>query len=484
MKRIPGLRRLFAPDSLRTQLLSRYLGLIGLLLIIIGFFQYFLMRDFIYQNKAASIQSQVIAVPSEAWEEAMFGIPGNTLIPGPSRFHFLLSPDTSIAIIDENSNFSAFSDSANGQEIPRLTAVEYQKAFISKQRLNYRVIQDSAGHEMLVVLQGFGRGRVTGLIQVSMSIKPLTDLLLRQLTVFLLLSVLALGAGLLAFIPVLKKTMKPLSNMIQTVEEIDAGNLAKRFPVQQGQMEIDRLAESFNGMLERLEVSFEAEKEAKEQMRRFVADASHELRTPLTSIHGFLEVLLRGAMNEPDKLLKSLKSMLAESERMKKLVQDLLLLAKLDRSPKITLVEAELDVLVTEMEPQLRLLAGDRQVILHVTSHLRSYFDEDKIKQVVLNLFHNAVQHTDVLQGIIEVSLNKVTGGFELVVKDNGSGIPEEHLLHLFERFYRIDSSRTRKYGGSGLGLAITKSLVDIHGGTIRVESEDGKGSVFTVFLP
>ena len=337
---------------------------------------------------------------------------------------------------------------------------------------------------MLVLQPIQTRGPSVGVIQVSVSTKPLQDMLIQQLIIFLSLSLLALIGGMLAFIPVLRKTLVPLSKIVETVEQIDAGNLAERLPAEQGQMEIDRLAISFNGMLERLESSFEAEKEAKEQMRRFVADASHELRTPLTSIHGFLEVLLRGAMNQPDKLHKSLKSMYAESERMKKLVQDLLLLAKLDRSPINQLSEGELDGVIKEMAPQLRLLAGNRKVSLRLTSDLRCRFDKDKMKQVLLNLFHNAVQYTDPEKGDIQLSLDKVADGVELTVRDNGSGIPEEHLPYLFDRFYRSDPSRTRKYGGAGLGLAITKSIVELHGGTIRVESVEEEGTVFYVWLP
>lgn len=213
-------------------------------------------------------------------------------------------------------------------------------------------------------------------------------MLIRQLLTFLFLSLIAMLIGLLGFLPVLKRTLVPLFNIVHTVEQIDAGNLARRFPPHQGQREIDRLAESFNGMLERLEASFEAERETKKQMRRFIADASHELRTPLTSIHGFLEVLLRGAANQPDQLHKALKSMHGESERLNKLVHDLLLLAKLDRTP------------------------------------------------------------------------------------------------HVFNRFYRSDSSRTRKYGGAGLGLSITKSIVDIHRGTISVVSQEGAGCTFNIWLP
>ncbi len=486
MKIRTRLRRFFVPNSLRFQLLSRSLLVMAVLLVIIGLFQYVFMRQFIYQNTASSIQSKILAVPPDTWEQQVNNAPGNNPANRPDRFPFFSLPDSTVAFIDSQGNFSVVSNlPMNIGTPPQLAAQDYQEAMRSKHRLIYKIIDQTAGGEQLLVLQPIQtRGHFVGVIQVSVSTKPLQPMLIGQLVSFLSLSFLALLGGMLIFVSVLRKTLIPLSNMVDTVEQIDAGNLAERLPADQGQMEIDRLAVSFNGMLERLESSFAAEKEAKEQMRRFVADASHELRTPLTSIHGFLEVLLRGAMNQPDKLAKSLKSMYAESERMKKLVQDLLLLAKLDRSPTIQLTEGELNSVIEEMEPQLKLLAGNRKVSLCLTSPARCRFNEDRMKQVLLNLLHNAVQHTDPVTGQIELVLHTAAGGVELVVRDNGSGIPEEHLPHLFDRFYRSDSSRTRKYGGAGLGLSITKSIVELHGGTIRAESPAGEGSVFYVWLP
>ncbi|GAB6152771.1 HAMP domain-containing sensor histidine kinase [Desulfosporosinus burensis] len=481
-------------NSLRFQLLSRTLLLMALLLVIIGLVQYVFMRGFIYQNKASSVQSQILSIPPDAWEKLLWENQGE--MPshseekpsgkGSSRVPFFALQDSTIIFYDMNGTFSVLSNtSINAEAPPKLAERDYQEAMRSKSKLTYKVSKQGSGSEQLIVLQPIKtRDQVLGVVQVSLSTSSLRDILTRQLLTFLLISLLALIGGVLAFIPVLRKTLVPLSKMVDTVEQIDAGNLAERLPIEQGQVEIDRLADSFNGMLERLETSFEAEKEAKEQMRRFVADASHELRTPLTSIHGFLEVLLRGAMNQPDKLHKSLTSMYAESERMKKLVQDLLLLAKLDRSPNVQLNEGALDEIIKEMAPQLRFLAGNRKVSLRLTGDLKCRFDEDKMKQVILNLFHNAVQHTDPEKGDIQISLETASDGVVLSVRDNGSGITPEHLPKLFDRFYRSDSSRTRKYGGAGLGLAITKSLVELHGGTIRVESLAEEGTVFYVWLP
>lgn len=481
-------------NSLRFQLLSRSLLLMAVLLVIIGLVQYVFMRGFIYQNKALSVRSQILSISPDAWKKFVWESPGEMTHNseekpsgnGVSRVPFFALQDSTIAFYDMYGTFTVLSDtSVNGETPPKFAEREYQDVMRSKLGLTYKVSKQASGSEQLIVLQPIKtRDHLVGVVQVSLSTSPLRDILTRQLLTFLLISLLALIGGLLAFIPVLRKTLVPLSKMVDTVEQIDAGNLAERLPIEQGQVEIDRLADSFNGMLERLETSFEAEKEAKEQMRRFVADASHELRTPLTSIHGFLEVLLRGAMNQPDKLHRSLTSMYAESERMKKLVQDLLLLAKLDRSPNVQLNEGVLDEIIKEMAPQLRLLAGNRKVSLRLTSDLKCRFDEDKMKQVILNLLHNAVQHTDPEKGEIQISLATASGGVELSVRDNGSGITQVHLPKLFDRFYRSDSSRTRKYGGAGLGLAITKSLVELHGGTIRVESFAEEGTSFHVWLP
>jgi len=272
--------------------------------------------------------------------------------------------------------------------------------------------------------------------------------------------------------------------MVETVERIDSGKLNERLPEPVGPMEIDRLSHSFNRMLARLESSFRAEQESRERMRRFVSDASHELRTPLTSIHGFLEVLLRGAASDPNQLDKALRGMYGESERINKLVRDLLQLAKADRMPDAQLEAAELGPILHEMEPQFKLLAGERRVLFDLQPTNQLQLDADKVKQIALNLFQNAIQHTSPIGGMITVAVRPRQDGAELAVVDNGTGIAPEHLPHLFERFYRIDSSRARTHGGAGLGLAISRSLAELHGGTIRAESRDGEGSAFIVFFP
>lgn len=496
------------PGSLRSQLLVRSLFILAALLLLIGLLQYWLMKDFLYQSRADALKAQSMSVPIELLrkQEQATGVdadvktgvpayrdsqrstqPGNEPNMNREGKPFVFR-DLSLAFIDDEGNYTDISGEF-GMKSPQLSKSDYTQLLTMRQerhaRQDYRIVQDSSGTEQLVV---FSPSRLpnlsAGWIQMGTSIRPLQEQLLQQLLIFVVLSCLALAGGVLLYIPVLRRTLVPLSRMVEVVQQTDAGNLAERLPTSQGQIEIDRLSASFNGMLGRLEHSFEAERESKELMRQFIADASHELRTPLTSIHGFLEVLLRGAADNPEKLHAALSSMHGESRRINKLVEDLLLLTKLDQAPQLQLTELRLDALLREMEPQLLMLAGNRKIHLDITAHVKTWADPDKMKQVVLNLFHNAVQHTPDDRGVISVSLHATKDHVEMSVQDNGSGIDPQHLPHIFDRFYRSESSRTRKSGGAGLGLSITKSIIDAHKGSIHAESTPGHGTTFHITLP
>lgn len=406
-----------------------------------------------------------------------------------NRRPLLLDAHTTIAIYSSDGTFKDLQEETlSASAAPRMSNGEYNsllKQASDKATGKYRLITAADGNEHLAVFMNLGRpGATKLLLQMSVETGPLRDVIMQQLLIFGALSVVALLAGLFLYLPALRKTLIPLSNMGESAQSIDAGNLDVRFPVDQGQLEVDKLSQSFNGMLERLEISFHNEREAKEQMRRFAADASHELRTPLTSIYGFLEVLLRGAADNRDQLYSALNSMHGEAKRINKLVEDLLLLARMDGAPQLRVKNLLLGEMIDEMQPQLLVLAGKREVNFDISYGVRGPVDPDKIKQVILNLFHNAVQHTDAESGAVQVSLHARGTVAVLTVKDNGSGIAAGHLPHVFDRFYRSDSSRTRKYGGSGLGLSITKSIVEAHQGEITVASTPGEFTIFQVSLP
>lgn len=492
-KRSSSLRYIKSDRSLRFQLLARSLIILAVLLILIGGLQYILMTNFLYKNQAETMVSQLRSFPKDLLDNMSSRQDNNQQMNPPTqdmnggRRPLLFLPNTSIAYIDQDGNFHDLKDES-GMLSPQLSEEIYSGAhqqYTRNQSVPYYITENSEGTEQIVVIIPAGGPNNHGeLFQMGMQTKPIREIALNQLLIFALLSLLALSGGLMLYLPVLRRTLNPLEQMVQKVEEINSGNLNHRFSNSLGQSEINQLANSFNGMLERLEDSFEAEREAKEQMRRFIADASHELRTPLTSIHGFLEVLLRGAVNNPDQLYAALNSMHGESTRMKKLIEDLLMLAKLDRAPELNIQQIKLSHVIEEMQPSLKILAQNRTLQYKLNSDDAGQYDRDKMKQVILNLVHNAVQHTDPKQGQITISLSAQYGMIKITVTDNGEGIPAEHLPYVFDRFYRSDTSRTRKRGGAGLGLSISMSIVEAHGGSMSVFSESGKGSTFQVILP
>jgi two-component system OmpR family sensor kinase len=515
-----------APKSLRYQLLSRALLILAALLLLMGGFQYLFMSRFLYQSTAQSVHNQVRTIPLHIWLHDVTGGAdgaGPTDVVGdlgtgtrgagasqsgagarenatghgtdtsiddagwgerPLPVPFTM-PGASVVFIDQQGRFHQVFQAPGASAAPRLPQTEYQAALTYGQAdRQYRIVSGANGPQFVVLTPVGPPGRPIGVVQVSADLDQIRHVLMQQLVIFACLAVCALLAAFLALAPTLRRTLVPLSQMVSTVQRINAGNLDERVDLRRAQTEIAVLASAFNAMLERLASAFAAQHAANEKMRRFIADASHELRTPLTSIQGFLEVLQRGAARQPEQLELALVSMRTETERLGKLVQDLLTLARLDDEPTLQIEEGELGALLEQMEPQLRLLAGDRQVQLRAESRVLARFDWDRMKQVVLNLFQNAVQHTHPGEGRIEVSLREDSETVYLTVKDNGTGIPKDQLNHIFERFYRVDEARSRGRGGAGLGLAISQSIVHLHGGSIECESELGVGTTFTVRLP
>ncbi|MES9778541.1 sensor histidine kinase [Bacillus velezensis] len=465
--------------TLRFQLLFRSLAILALLLCFIGGTQYMFMTRTMYENQAISIQSDINSMDQSVWRSI------KTLARSETPAHpNLIYPGVTVAFINQSYKMSVLSEDPNARAAPSFPKNVYRDALTDTMALHYQVAHNKAGEEIIVVFQAISvDGRQAGVVQMSTLTQPLNDSLFRQISIFAVLSFAALVIGLFVFLPVIRLTLKPLSRIVRMMGDIHAGSLDKRLPIDKRQAEIESLGISINQMLERIETSFQAKKEEKERIRQFVSDASHELRTPLTSIHGCIEMLMRGAAEKPEQKEKALQSMYAESVRANKLIEDLLFLAKIDRVPSFEMKKGALGDVILEMKAQLKLLARNRKLEFFVDQKIEAVFDKDKMKQAILNLFYNAVQHTDEDTGVITVSLQK-DGGIMLMIADNGTGIAPEHVPHLFDRFYRAETSRSRQSGGAGLGLAITKTIIDSHNGTIEVKSEQGKGSVFIIRLP
>ncbi|MES1246895.1 MAG: HAMP domain-containing sensor histidine kinase, partial [Actinomycetota bacterium] len=246
--------------------------------------------------------------------------------------------------------------------------------------------------------------------------------------------------------------------------------------------EIGRLGGALNRMLGQIEAGYRAREASERKLRRFVADASHELRTPLAAVRAYAELFTRGAADRPDDLERSMKGIGRESERMSLLVEDLLLLARLDEGRPLAQDRVRLDEVVREAIDAARAVDPDRPIESSLEETV-VVGDRDRLRQVVDNLLSNVRAHTPPASpAYVDVSC---AGGRALVaVRDDGPGLDAEQAAHVFERFYRTDASRTRASGGVGLGLSIVAAVAAAHGGTASVESEPSLGTTFRIELP
>ena len=320
-------------------------------------------------------------------------------------------------------------------------------------------------------------GEVIGVLQVAAPLSSL-ELSLTQLRLVLgavVLVAAALGALFGFFLA--KKAMRPVDQLTQTAHAIGhSADLSRRLPEPAQRDELGRLAATFNEMLGQLELAFATQ-------RRFLADASHELRSPLAAIRTNVETLLRGVDANPDERDETLRAIARETDRMGRLVADLLALAHADAGRPLERRLVALDSLLLDVYQQQRRLAGSVRLELGDLEQVEVNGDPDRLKQLLLNLVDNALRYTQP-GGTVVLDLIRLDGQAALRVRDDGPGIPPEHLPKIFDRFYRVDRTRTRQAGGTGLGLAICKWVAEAHGGRIEVESQVGRGSVFTVLLP
>ena len=297
---------------------------------------------------------------------------------------------------------------------------------------------------------------------------------------------LIIGGIVLLFIAfasrqVIKLSMKPLKKIEETAEQIAAGDLSARLENFEPDTEVGRLSTSLNIMLSRIEESFAARAESENKLRRFVADASHELRTPLTSIRGFAELHRQGAVPEGEKTKELISRIEKESMRMGSLVEDLLMLARMDQSRELVMADVDLSHLVQEAVSSASAAGPDHPITSDIAGDIHTQGDADKIYQVITNLLANARAHTPAGTAI-HVATHSTKDGSYVTVADKGPGLSAEDQMHIFERFYRVDTSRQRSSSdGSGLGLSIVDEVMKAHGGTVSVASEPGNGATFTL---
>ena len=321
-----------------------------------------------------------------------------------------------------------------------------------------------------------------GSVIVADSLEKVDKTLSQLRFLFLILGIIALTAIGLAARWIIALGLRPLEAVEDTAEAIAAGDLSARLPAAKPDTEVGRLTTSLNTMLSRIEESFTARVASENKLRRFVADASHELRTPLTAIRGFAELHRQGAVVGQEKTSELISRIEKESVRMSTLVEDLLLLARLDQARELAKDPVDLNTLIADAVASAKAAGPDHPIEVNLNeSEIFVLGDFQRIHQVIANLLANARTHTPVGTKIIitaGVGVNETT----ISVTDNGPGLSQSDQERIFERFYRADPSRVRNSGeGSGLGLSIVDAVMKAHGGYVSVKSNLGEGATFTL---
>lgn len=330
-----------------------------------------------------------------------------------------------------------------------------------------------------VYSQPFLSGNDRGWLQVAESLEPTREVSEHLLTLMILgfplmLSIAGLGGLFLA-----DRALSPIDRIIRTAQAISAKDFTQRIGYQGPADEVGRLATTLDRMLDRLQEAFERE-------RRFTADAAHELRTPLTAIKGRIGVALSRSRT-PVESENTLQELEQEVDRLIRLANGLLYLSRLEQQEGLPsfLEGVDLSNLLTALAEQMQPLAEMQHIHLEaqIDARLSIQGNPDYLTNLVLNLLDNALKHTP-HGGTVTLKAYRQGDRVEVTVRDTGGGIDQQHLPHLFERFYRVEDARSRSTGGAGLGLAIASEIARLHGGTLSVRSTIALGTTFVLQLP
>jgi two-component system, OmpR family, sensor kinase len=524
-----SVRQLPERASLRTKLISAVLVLVAIALFVISLAGLSYLRSYLLNN--ADQQLGTLANHVQNYGNGPFhGL-------GPENWvaDFVLNGKVQQVYTSGPQNGPQFSASA-----PWLTSGAAVTVPATSGPVQWRVLAIPGAH----AFDTNTGSQVTGTLVVGLDVSP-QYAAIGELTIFdVIVSILILIALVAVGAAVIQASLRPLRDIERTAGAIAAGDLTQRVPERDPQTEVGRLGRSLNTMLSQIENAFRAQsrseaaaRRSEERMRQFVADASHELRTPLTAIRGFAEYyrqrggvagevaeldeaaagtadadVVRTALNgtsqlSPADLARIMRRVEQESARMGVLVEDMLLLARLDQQRPLEHTTVDLLALAADAVHDARVVAPNRNINLTVDTGaaLLVNGDEVRLRQVVGNLMSNALAHTP--DGT-PVDLHLRSGNLEemwattgtahttgyaaeglasqpvavLQVTDHGPGLTEEQQVHVFERFYRADQARST--GGTGLGLAIVAALVSAHGGAVWVQSEHGRGAKFSIALP
>lgn len=478
-------RRLRALRSLRWRLTASYVALLAALLTGLGAYQYVSLRETLITSRVNDFRNDLTTAKAVLRNSArsltitvLANRAANAVTTGSGR-------TVSVVIYDSGGNRltearSEAQRSARGQ-LPQLDPAAM--AAVAQRRVTETAVVDTVtGPELLAGFPLELPGSLHVVAQLSASMAPITDVLRSQLQLFVLASLLVLLLALAIGLFITNRSLRPLGRLTSTAGELAGGDLRARSRLMPRPDEIGQLTAAFDHMADSLETAFVRQAQSEDQMRRFIADASHELRTPVTALKGYIDVLRRGAGRDPEALDGALQAMGREAERMRLLVGDLLVLARIDARGTPSVEEFDLreavGVLLDEgvpgMPPHLERRFPAEPVEVHC--------DRVALATIVRNLLGNACKYAPGAAQTWSVGIDE--GRARIDVHDEGPGIPPSDLPHVFERFYRGEKTRSREEGGSGLGLSIVEGLVRAQGGDARVASVEGAGTTVSVWIP
>lgn len=414
--------------------------------------------------RAALVSRQLATVEAQAVESALLA---------PSSLVEFAAPGIYVELLDSGGQVRAVSPNLPGGQLP------IQPELIQAARAGRTVIATvaaAADEELRLLVMPVEQATAPpALLLVADSLVPLQRTLTQARALLLLCgtAALLLTVGGTAFLTA--RALSPIARLTRTAATVAAtGHYHERVPAPPRQDEVGQLATTLNDLIATVERTLT-------QQRQFVADTSHELRSPLTVVLANLD-LLRRDLNADERAL-SLAEATAEAQRMRRLVSDLLLLAQGDMAQAIAHAPVRLDQLIEQGVVTAARQAPDYQITAKVEAPATINGDAERLTQLLRNLLENATTHTPP-GTTIDVRLRRSDGVAQLLIADNGPGIPAEHLPHLWNRFYRGDKARSRASGSTGLGLAIVKYIAEAHGGRVGVTSVEGKGATFTITLP
>lgn len=290
-------------------------------------------------------------------------------------------------------------------------------------------------------------------------------------------NVLGLFIAIISGMYLSRRILRPIRDITDTAKEIEINDLGKRIKVSDSNDELQELARTFNHMLNRIQTGFD-------RQRRFVADASHELRTPITVISGYADMLDRWGKEDPAALAEGIAAIKSEAASMNELIEKLLFLARTDQNKQIVnKTKLAIEPLIVEIVQETRLIAPNHQIALHQNDTATVYGDAVSIKEMLRIFIENSIKYTPP-GGNITIASRKTARHLAITIQDTGIGIPEEEQSKIFDRFYRVDKSRSKATGGTGLGLSIARWIADQHNSTIQLASKPGEGTVVTVRIP